>query len=70
MANPILFIPTKEKAGTDNRNITIAFRAIERWADNLQTGGITQITSVDSSVTVTNPTGPVVDLHVAPGGGV
>lgn len=32
-------------------------------------GGITEITSVDGSVTITNPTGPIVDLHVAGGGG-
>lgn len=66
-----LFIPTKEKSGQDNRNITIAFRAIERWADSLQAAaaGITEITSADSSVTIVNPTGPTVDLHVAPATG-
>ena len=66
MANN-LFIPTKEKAGADNRNITIAFRAVERWADNQ--AGVQEITSTDGSVTVTNPFGPVVNLHVATGGG-
>jgi hypothetical protein len=32
-------------------------------------GGITEITSDDSSVTITDPTGPVTDLSVAGGGG-
>jgi len=67
---PILFIPDKQKTATDPSDLPIAFRTIERWANHitLQTG-ITQITSVDGSVTITNPTGPTTDLHVAAGGG-
>lgn len=64
MTNPNLFIPTKVKAGQQNDNITIAFREIERW---LNSNGVYQITSNDGSITVTNPTGPVVDLHAAGG---
>lgn len=44
-------------------------RTIEMWANGLQSGGgITEITSIDGSVTITDPTGPTVDLSVPPSG--
>lgn len=61
-----LFVPTKDKAGQQNNNITVALRAIERWVNS---NGVQEITSNDGTVTVTNPYGPVVDLHAAGGGG-
>jgi hypothetical protein len=67
-----LFIPTKVKAGKQNENITIGFRAIERWANALPppaSSGITQITSTDASVVITNPTGPTTNLSVPAGSG-
>lgn len=48
-------------------------RTIEQWANALQTGGgggITEITSSDGSVTITDPTGPTTDLSVAANAGV
>lgn len=36
--------------------------------NRFSSGGVTQVTSSDSSVTVTNPTGPTVDVKVAGGG--
>jgi hypothetical protein len=67
VANPFLFIPTKNGAGVDNRDITIAFRKLEEWGNSLP-AGISEITSTDATVTITNPTGPVVNLS-APGSG-
>jgi len=67
---PILFVPDKQKTAQQPSDLPTAFRTIERWANRISLqSGIQQITSVDGSVTVTNPTGPVVDLHVAGGGG-
>jgi hypothetical protein len=67
---PILFIPDKQKTARDPSDLPVAFRTIERWANQITLAtGITEITSVDGTVTITNPTGPTVDLHVTPGGG-
>ena len=45
-------------------------RTIEQWANSLRTGGggITEITSMDGSVSITNPFGPVVVLSAASAG--
>lgn len=54
MGQQALYIPTKVAAGQDNTDITIAFRAIERWASGLSgvmsipyvfTGSLTASTS-------------------------
>lgn len=72
MADPQqLFISRKNAAGRDNSEITTCLRQIE-WFVNHQpaaVSGIQEITSVDHSVTIVNPFGPIVDLHVATGGG-
>jgi hypothetical protein len=68
----ILFVANKQDTEHNPAVLPTVFREIERWANGLQFGGggISQITSVDGSVTIVNPTGPVVDLHVAAGGGL
>src|SRR5215472_14917818 len=66
-----LLIPHKANGkGTDTvkyREYGDDMRFIETWAMQLVASlgaGITEITSTDGTVTVTNPTGPTVDLHV------
>lgn len=44
-------------------------RAIEMWAQNVGSGDIIEITSVDHTVIITNPKGPIVDLSAASSGG-
>lgn len=68
---PILFMPNKQVTGNNPRDLPTAWRTLERWANMIALDrGIQEITSVDSSVTITNPYGPVTDLHAAGGGGL
>jgi hypothetical protein len=69
---PWLYLPTKTAAADQNTDRMVIYRTLERWSQQISAagGGITRITSVDGSVTITNPTGPTTDLHVAAGGGL
>ena len=65
-----LFIP--RKGTNDVPSLDTNWRALEMWANQLVTGGtgtIEEITSVDDSVTITDPDGPITDLSVSGGGG-
>ena len=71
-----LLIPHKANGkGSDvvkYREYSDDMRYIETWAMQLVASlgaGITEITSTDGTVTVTNPFGPTTDLHAAGGGG-
>jgi hypothetical protein len=60
-----LYLSDKMKTVTDSSRLPVVFREIERWADMI----ITNITSSDGTVTITNPSGPTVDLSASGGGG-
>lgn len=62
-----LFIPNKNMPAFNPNRYGTDMRAIEAYINNLATGGISEITSVDGSVTITDATGPTVDLSVVPG---
>jgi hypothetical protein len=66
-----LFVPRKTNGKAPQPDYGTDMRAIEQWAKDLngRVGGIQDITSVDGSVTITNPRGPVVDLHASGGSG-
>lgn len=69
--NKNLLIPNKG-AQSAHPGYATDMRSIEQWASGLPTpsgGTITDITSTDGSVVITNPTGPVVDLSVTSPGG-
>lgn len=65
-----LFIPNKNMPAFTKQAYGTDMRAIENYVNALQTGGggITEITSTDGTVIITDPTGPITDLS-APGGG-
>lgn len=63
---PSINVPNGPSLDEKLRSITIALREIERWANGSGVNvPITGVISSDSTVTVTDPTGPVVDLSIA-----
>lgn len=63
-----LFVPNKNMPAFNQPRYGTDMRAIENYINNLATGGISEITSVDGSVIITDPTGPITDLSVPPAG--
>ncbi len=62
-----LLIP--RKGSNQVSDLDINWRAIETWANALSQGGIQELTSMDGSVTITDPFGPITDLSATGGGG-
>lgn len=70
---PHLYLTDKNRSAIKPDRLPVMWKEIERYISGVQlnvpSAGITQITSVDGTVVVTNPTGPTTDLHVTPGAG-
>src|SRR5271156_381465 len=64
-----LFIPHKTMTKVQQPEYGNDMRAIEIYLNSFS-AGISEITSVDGSVTITDPNGPTTDLSVPPSGEV
>lgn len=64
-----LFIPNKSMSDVSQPGYRTDMQTIETFINHFETGTIVEIISSDGSVSITDPTGPTVDLSVSGGGG-